>query len=225
MLYNTGRANTAVLQRLDPNSGVQLAQNLVVSLRDNAFLPAVYPALYNGGIDEGSLHSYMLSALVLVGDRLGYSPVSDAPIFDRLDKLLMGEGAKRPDAIWFQRDREEIQCLIEFERYTSRSLVPKARNLLIMSKELQPPPHLIVLNYWTYSTVSPDMLREVQSVFAHGFRHTTSMIFPPLRCPALVLESLVAIQEERARVQAIVPRLFVYDGEDKPYIVQRLNTL
>lgn len=213
------------IQRLGPDDGVHLAQNLVVTLRDSTFLPVVYPALFSKGIDEGSLHSYMLSALVLVGDRLGYSPVSDAPIFDRLDKLLMGEGAKRPDAVWFQRGQEEIQCLIEFERYTSRSLVPKARNLLIMSKELQPSPHLIVLNYWTYSTVSPEMLREVQSVFAHGFRHTTSMTFPPLRCPALVLETLVAIQEVRARVQAIVPRLFVHGGEDKPYIVQRLNTL
>jgi hypothetical protein len=213
------------IQRLGPDDGVQLAQNLVVTLRDSAFLPVVYPALFSEGIDEGSLHSYMLSALVLVGDRLGYSPVSDAPIFDRLDKLLMGEGAKRPDAVWFQRGQDEIRCLIEFERYTNRSLVPKARNLLIMSKELQPLPQLIVLNYWTYSTVSPEMLREVQSVFAHGFRHAAGMTFPPLDCPALTLETIVANKGMCTRVQVIVPRLFVHGGEDKPYMVQHLNAL
>lgn len=213
------------MQRHDPDSGVQLAQNLVASLRDKDFLPAVYPALYGKGIDEGSLHSYMLSALVLVGDRLGYSPVSDAPIFDRLDKILMGEGAKRPDAVWFQRDQEEIRCLIEFERYTHHSLVPKARNLLIMSRELQPSPHLIVLNYWSYSTVSPDTLREVQSVFAHGFWHATGMTFPPPDCPALALETIVANKGARTRVQAVVPRLFIRGGEDKPYMVQHLNAL
>lgn len=203
--------------------GIQLAQNLVAILRDRSFLPAVYPALFTQGIDEGSLHSYMLSALVLVGDRLGFSPVSDAPIFDRLDKLLMGEGAKRPDAVWFQRGQDEIRCLIEFERYTNSSLAPKARNLLVMGKELQPSPRLIVLKYWTYTTVPADALREVSSVLAHGFRHSTGVAFPPLACPALALETLVVNQGGRTRVQAIMPRLFVYGGEDKPYIVQQLS--
>ncbi|HEY7416238.1 MAG TPA: hypothetical protein VH593_13680, partial [Ktedonobacteraceae bacterium] len=134
-----------------PQDSVALAESLVALLRDSRFLPWVYRDLFSSGIDEGSLHAYMLSALVLVGDRLGLSPVSDAPIFDRLDKLLMGEGAKRPDAVWFARGTPEVQCLVEFERYTSHSLLPKARNLLIMAKEIQPAPQLVVLNYWTYA--------------------------------------------------------------------------
>jgi hypothetical protein len=220
----TGKAN-AVAHGDDRDDGVRLAQRLCGTLRDSSFLPAVYPALFGEGIDEGSLHSYMLSALVLVGDRLGFSPVADAPIFDRLDKLLMGEGAKRPDAIWFQRGQDEIRLLMEFERFTSRSLAPKARNLLVMSKELQPAPRLVVLNYWTYTPVASDALREVQAVFAHGFRHPNGVMFPPLTCPALALETLVAAKGARASVQAVTPRLFVHDKEDKPYIVQRLNTM
>lgn len=207
------------------DEGVRLAERLIAMLRDRSALPAIYPALFHEGVDEGSLHAYMLSALVLVGGRLGFSPVADAPIFDRLDKLLMGEGAKRPDAIWFERAREEIRCLIEFERFTSRSLAPKARNLLIMGKELQPAPHLIVLNYWTYAPVPPDGLRDVQSIFAHGFSHPTGMTFPPLACPALALETAVAGQNMRTSVRAITPRLFVHGRENKPYIVERLNTL
>lgn len=223
----TGKAN-AVAQgddRDDRDDGARLAQRLLATMRDSSFLPAVYPALFCQGIDEGSLHAYMLSALVLVGDRLGFTPVADAPIFDRLDKLLMGEGAKRPDAIWFQRGQDEIRLLLEFERFTSRSLAPKARNLLIMGKELQPMPRLVVLNYWTYTPVAADALHEVQAVFAHGFRHATGVLFPPLGCPALALETLVAVQGGRTSVQAITPRLFVQDQEDKPYVVQRLNAM
>lgn len=200
--------------------GLRLAENLVAALRDQHFLPELYPDLFMAGIDEGSLHAYMLSALVLVGDRLGFSPVSDAPIFDRLDKMLMGEGAKRPDAVWFARGTQEIRCLVEFERYTSHSLLPKARNLLIMGKELQPSPHLVVLNYWTYSPIPASVLRETQTVFERGFTHTSGVSFRALRCPALVLETLVTNQGGRARVHSFVPRLFVYNGEDKPYIVR-----
>ena len=212
-------------QRANHDDGAKLAQNLIASLRNRTLLPSIFPALFTEGIDEGSLHAYMLSALVLVGDRLGFSPVSDAPVFDRLDKLLMGEGAKRPDAVWFERGQKEIRCLIEFERYTSRALAPKARNLLIMGKELQPSPHLIVLNYWTYAPVSADALSELQSVFVHGFRHSAGITFPPLDCPSLVLETLVTNRNERACIQTIVPRLFISGREDKPYIVERLNTL
>jgi hypothetical protein len=68
-------------------SGSELAQRLTGALRDSTFLPAIYPSVFVGGIDDGSLHAYMLSALVLVGDRLGYTPVCDAPIFDRLVDL------------------------------------------------------------------------------------------------------------------------------------------
>lgn len=224
MLSDAGRIEVVTLPA-DYEDGALLAQKIVAAMRDHSFLSAIYPALFTEGIDEGSLHAYMLSALVLVGDRLGFSPVSDAPVFDRLDKLLMGEGAKRPDAVWFERGRQTIRCLIEFERYTPRSLAPKARNLLIMGKELQPAPQLVVLNYWTYTSLSASALSEVLSAFAHGFQHASGMTFPPLGCPALALETLVVSSGERTSVTATVPRLFVSGREDKPYIVQRLNAL
>lgn len=205
------------------DEGIRVAENLMTILRDQRFLWERYPDLFTAGIDEGSLHAYMLSALVLVGDRLGFSPVSDAPIFDRLDKTLMGEGAKRPDAVWFARGTQEVRCLVEFERYTSHSLVPKARNLLIMGKELQPSPYLVVLSYWTYSPISARALRDTHTIFARGFTHASGMSFHALRCPVLVLETLVTDQAGRAHVHSFAPRLFIYNGEDKPYVVQRVD--
>lgn len=203
------------------DAGMRLAGDILAALRDPAFLPRVYPDLFDAGIEEGSLHAYMLSALVLVGDRLGFSPVSDAPVFDYLDKLLTGEGAKRPDAIWFTRGTRKIECLVEFERYTSHSLAPKARNLLIMGKEIQPPPQLVVLNYWAYSSPSASDLHESQRVFGQGFTHASGQTFPALSSPALALETRVASYDGRVRIQGFAPRLFVADGEDKPYVLQR----
>lgn len=203
-------------------AGCDLAQRLMGALRDPTFLPAIYPSMFMAGVDDGSLHAYMLSALVLVGDRLGYTPVCDAPIFGRLDKLLTGDGAKRPDAVWFRRGTSDVMCLIEFERYSGRSLVPKAQNLLVMGKELQPSPKLVVLNYWTYASCSDSDLRAAADVFAHGFQHTSGITFRPLECPSLILETLVNGDAGRAVVVATQPRAFVAAGENKPYMIEQL---
>ncbi len=202
--------------------GSDLAQRLIGGLRDPTFLPAIYPSVFVSGIDDGSLHAYMLSALVLVGDRLGYTPVCDAPMFDRLDKLLTGEGAKRPDAVWFRRGTSNVECLIEFERYSGSSLVPKAQNLLVMSKELQPSLELVVLNYWTYASCSDTDLRAAGDVFAHGFQHASGMTFRPLVCPALMLETLVINEAGHVTIAGTWPRLFVAASENKRYVVEEL---
>lgn len=211
--------------RAESSNGHLLAQRIVTALRDRDFLPAIYPALFTGEIAEGSLHAYMLSAYVLVGDRLAFSPVSDAPVFDRLDKLLIGEGSKRPDALWIDRGGQSIRCLIEFERYSPASLAPKARNLLMMGKEIQGTLDLIVLNYWTYIALPDEMLRETLTIFAHGFRHTVGVAFGALRCPALVVETVVVSQGSGIRIHTVTPRLFVAGGENKTYVVERLNSL
>lgn len=202
-----------------------LAEKLMRTLRDAEFLNEIYPHMFSSGVDEGSLHAYMLSALVLVGDRLEFAPVSDAPVSDRLDKMLIGEGAKRPDAIWFTRGRQEIECLVEFERYTSRSLLPKARNLLIMGKELQPSPHLVILIYWTYTPIPTSALQPTQAVFAEGFSHPSGIRFHCFACPSLVIETLVDDQNGRVRIRQFTPRLYVQNGENKPYIIKRLNAI
>lgn len=203
-------------------AGSDLAQQFMRWLRDPTFLPAIYPSMFRTGVEDGSLHAYMLSALVLVGDRLGFTPVCDAPIFDRLDKVLTGEGAKRPDAVWFRRGTSDAKCLIEFERYSGRSLVSKAQNLLIMGKELQPSPDLIILNYWTYSTCSDADLRDEGDVFAHGFSHTSGVVFRPLDCPSLILETLVSSDAGQVVVIETWPRRFIAGGENKPYVVNQL---
>ena len=206
---------------LDP--GIDLALRLMSALRNPSFLPVIYPALYEGGVADGSLHAYMLSALVLVGDRLGYTPVCDAPTFDRLDILLTGDGAKRPDALWFRRGTDEVKCLVEFERYSSRSLPPKALNLLVMGKEHRQTLDLAVLHYWSYARCSEMDLIGVASVFAHGFQHVSGLSFQPLDCPALVVETIVLDQAGTVTIAGSWPQLFISKGENKAYVVEMLN--
>ncbi|WIG57798.1 MAG: hypothetical protein OJF49_000543 [Ktedonobacterales bacterium] len=203
--------------------GMTLARWLLEQLHDPAFLPVMYPALFARGIDDGALHAYMLSALVLVGHRLGYSPVCDSPIFDRLDKLLMGEGAKRPDAVWFSRTDQTPRCLVEFERYTPNALAPKARNLLIMGKQISATLDLIVLDYWTYIPVPDAQLAAPLAIFSHGFTHATGMSFSALPCPALVLETQVEARDGKTAISHVAPRLVIADGEHKPYMLRELT--
>lgn len=218
----TGKAEVMDAPRAKLEAGIALAQRLMAAHRNREFLPRIYPSLFTLGIDEGSLHAYVLSAHVLIGERLGFTPVSDSPIFDRLDKLLTGEGEKRPDAVWLSRTAQDVRCLVEFERYTPHSLVLKARNLLVMGKEHQDTLELVVLDYWTYAPVPESSLLGAQRVFEQGFRHASGAGFLSLACPALVLETLVTDNVGRTSVAGVGPRLFVAMGENKSYVIEEL---
>jgi len=202
--------------------GREIAQTIVQGLRSPDILPATYPALFEGGVTEGSFHSYMLSALLLLGSQLEYSAVCDSPIFDRLDNLLLGEGSKRPDSIWFERGTETVRVLIEFERYTANSLEPKARNLLLMSNACAEDVNLLVLMYWTVQVRDAAELRAACELSKRGFRSKGSR-FGPAPCPMLLLETIVKRSAERLTVDSFVARQFVFSGENKHYIVENLN--
>lgn len=205
-------------------TGIELARNLVTALRDPTFLPPIYPRLYRAGVPEGSLHATMLSALVLVGNRLGLTPICDAPVFDDLDLALTAEASKRPDAAWLDRNTHGIRCLIEFERYTPRSLAPKARNLLVMGKAAEHSLDLTVLAYWSYEHVPPQELASASSTLAQGFTHTSGASFKRLDCPALVIEmQVMSTAESKVVVGQILPRTVVAAGEEKPYLVADLT--
>lgn len=203
--------------------GLDLARRLMAQLRDPGFLPTIFPDLFSTGIDQGSVHAYVLSALVLVGDRLGFTPVCDSPIFDRLDNLLTGEGPKRPDAVWYARGTQTVRCLVEFERFTRQALVPKARNLLIMGKEQRDDLQLAVLNYWTYASAPELELQMSRNVFERGFTHRQGIAFPRLSCPALIMETLVVDRDGLTRIVGFEPRQFIALGESKPYAVESLT--
>jgi len=179
--------------------------------------------LFEGGVAEGSFHSYVLSALLLLGDRLGYSAVCDSPIFDRLDNLLLGEGSKRPDSVWFDRGTETVRVLIEFERYTANSLESKARNLLLMANACADDVNLLVLMYWTAGVRDSADLQAACRVAKRGFS-SKGVRIRPAPCPMLLLETIVKRHGDRLTVDGFVAKRFVFGGENKGYVVEDLNS-
>ena len=203
--------------------GWEVARTVLQGLRSPGLVPAAYPALHEGGVAEGSFHSYMLSALLLLGHRLGYSAVLDSPVFDRLDNLLLSEGSKRPDSVWFERGTETVRVLIEFEKYTANSLESKARNLVLTANACAEDVTLVVLMYWTTQVRSWGDLRRAAELARKGFRSKGSY-FSPAACPMLIVETIVERHGERLTVSSFVAKDFVIGGENKDYVVEDLNS-
>lgn len=210
------------LEDLRLRPGWEIARGLISSLRSSETIRETYPALFHDGVLEGSLHSYMLSALLLLGDRLGYSAVCDSPVFDKLDNLLLGEGSKRPDSVWLERGTETVRVLIEFERYTTNSLAAKTRNLLVMANSCSEDIELLVLMYWTVGVKDRLDLQAAYELARKGLC-SKGVKVGPARCPVLLLETLVKRRRERLAIDGLIARKFIHGGEDKQYMVDELN--
>ena len=204
------------------NRGREVASKLLVGLRSNDILPKIYPAIFKYGVAEGSFHSYMLSALLLLGDRLGYSSVCDSPIFDRIDNILLGEGSKRPDSVWFDRGTENVRILIEFERFTSVAIKLKARNLLIMANACTDDLDLLVLMYWTVVVRSFKDLHDAFDLSSKGPSGIGSYI-GPASCPIMMLETNTKRVGENICIESFIAKLFIFGGENKGYVVENFN--
>lgn len=213
--------NEFEVKRLE--TGRDVAHNILAGLRSPIILREVYPILFQAGVAAGALHSYMLSGLVLLGEHLGYSPVCDSPVFDAIDNLLIGEGSKRPDSIWFERGEEKIKVLIEFERLKPGALESKVKNLLIMSKPHLHDLDLVILNYWSENVYPKSQLGKVLELAQNGFK-TNGVQFGPLPCPLVLLETIVCNKGKGIVIEDFSVKLLVFGREDKSYISEELNT-
>jgi hypothetical protein len=217
-------ANLTVSKDSTSPFGLDLAQTILKGLRSPNFLPTIYTTLFNSGVTEGAFHSYMVSALLILGNLLGYSAVCDSPVFDRLDNLLTGECSKRPDSVWFKRGTETIQTLFEFERYQPNALEQKARNLTFMANSITSSIKLLCLIYWTWEVLDHSLLKGTIDVFRKGFKIRNSS-FGPISCPVLILEvKTKSVNGEKVLIDGFIVRGFVHGGENKQYIVEKLNS-
>jgi hypothetical protein len=216
-------AHVSELDEARLQQGGDIARSLLDQLRTGGTIPATYPLLFRGGVAEGSLHSFMVSALLLLGHRLGYSSVCDSAMSDDVDRVLLGEGARRPDSIWYERGTDRVRVLVEFERYKANALQQKARNLLLQANACKNDVQLLVLMWWTEAARAAADLGPPRDVFVGGFQQSGSRYGPSL-CPVLMLETLVKWTGNRLAACGFTARLFVFGRENKPYIVDSLNS-
>jgi len=204
------------------NTPDELSRAILVAFRKPDYLGALFPNLFQTGIHEGSIHPFMVSALLLLGSQFGFSPVCDSPVFERLDNLLTGEGNKRPDSVWYERGTENINVLIEFEHYKPNALEHKARNLLLMNNACRPAPQLLSLIYWSYNVLPATALIGPVSIFRSGYTVYGNKFYPA-ECPVLIAEIVVSKQNGKTRLETAIARAFVHQGEDKKYMLDLLN--
>lgn len=130
-----------------------------------------YPIL-TSGIETGIVHWLFQSYYVLLGNELGYQPITEYPFFDEDYRRITGEDTNRntqnqSDVSWLNSDGA-IKCAVEFEKYQSRPR-EKARNLIRYSEQ-QSDLDLIILHYWdTESQQSTPLTQDIKKDLRDGF--------------------------------------------------------
>lgn len=131
-----------------------------------------YPILTDG-IDAGIVHWVFQSYYVILGNELGFQPITEYPFFNEDYRSIIGEDTnpntqKQSDVSWLDRTGA-IKCAVEFEKYRSRPH-EKARNL-IRYTEQQSDLELVILHYWdTKSQKSNPQTQNITNELRDGFK-------------------------------------------------------
>jgi len=132
-----------------------------------------YPIL-TAGIERGIVHWVFQSYYVLLGDELGFQPITEYPFFDEDYRSIIGEDTSRntqnqSDVSWLNRGGE-IKCAIEFEKFQSHPR-EKARNLIHYTEQ-QSDLELVILHYWdTNSQESNQLTQHIKKELRDGFNY------------------------------------------------------
>lgn len=84
--------------------------------------------------------------------------------------------------------------------------------------------HLPVLFYWIYQIRSQIDLEPACRIIARGFDLNGSRL-GATNCPFLLLETCVQHAEQGLCLITFIARKIIHKGENKPYIIDYLNTL
>jgi hypothetical protein len=204
--------------------GREIAKTIITGIRSPNILKEIYPTLFNTGVPDGALHAYVLSSLVLLGDQLGFSAVCDSPVFDTLDNLLLGEGSKRPDSVWFERGSDQPKILFEFERFKPGALEIKIKNLLIMSKSYIQELDSMFLIFWSEGILPITVLSPAIELSKKGFR-ASGCQYGPSTCPIVFIETVVRKNSKGLIIENFIVRQYIFGRENKAYIVDELNNM
>jgi len=167
-------------------TGLEISKKLIEELKKDGLLGAKYPPLWKG-VKRGDFHSYLLSFLVLLGDRLGFMSLSDVPTSDEDTAKIVGEKyEKRPDAIWINRKTFQTEVIIECE---GTNYIEKTKNLILFSdycKNSKQKLKLICLICWNLKNKIKIPFRKVKEIFLRGF-HKKKFFFKPPGVPILII--------------------------------------
>jgi len=162
------------------NTGHGIDDRIFDALYSGDIIATHFPMLHRRGIpDIGvTVHSHFLTFLTTVGQRLGFSAITECPIVWAGDYSKLGD--VRADSVWFDRESLNPKVVIEFERFErgdEGKLRQKVENLAIASLA-SPTLDLALLIYWVRSGSAPRSMESIVDVYRNGFRRRGHDVSP-----------------------------------------------
>jgi len=119
------------------NSNIRILIKNLIKSTSNIPIKNYFPFLENKMkiMDEGSLHSMILTSLSLLGYELGYSVINEKNIYNKINAKICRRKGKpiRPDCIWMDKNTGIPLVIFEFEQ---SYMIEKVENLVIMEDDL-----------------------------------------------------------------------------------------
>ena len=153
----------------------ELHAKVTQAINDQAFVRDAFPMLSDWGIkDEDTLiHSLGCSYWMQLGHHLGFSGAVEIPA--PLNYAARAKHDVRSDAVWFDKQSQKPELVVEFERYSGtksdqEKLFGKVKNLLLAHRRWELQPSLLVLAYWTSGLKTLPDHQALKAIYSDGFQ-------------------------------------------------------
>jgi hypothetical protein len=152
-----------------------LQEKILKTIENDDFVKHSFPMMSDWGVkdDDTLIHSLGCSYWMALGHHLGYSGVVEVPA--PLTYAIRSNHDVRSDAVWFDKETQKPNLVVEFERYSGTNsdqikLTDKVKNLLLAHRRWDLQPALVVLAYWTNGLKTLPNHQGLKTIFEQGFK-------------------------------------------------------
>lgn len=146
----------------------------------------LFPQVVNRGLPDFScnIHSFGCTYWTSLGQRAGFSAICEIPAPNLGRAALKGDNVIS-DSAWFPKFDDFPVVLVEFERYSDTSDIPKltakVQNLLLAFLRWQQHPTALVLAYWTRGLRNLPNHQVMRDIIRNGFTTAAREVVPGSR--------------------------------------------
>tara|TARA_R110000782_G_scaffold136868_1_gene229353 strand:+ start:168 stop:788 length:621 start_codon:yes stop_codon:yes gene_type:complete len=152
-----------------------LQEKILNTIENEDFVKDSFPMMTDWGIkdDYTLIHSLGCSYWMQLGHYLGYSGVVEVPA--PLTYAIRSNHDVRSDAVWFDKETQKPNLVVEFERYSGTNLdqiklTDKVKNLLLAHRRWALQPDVVALAYWTNGLKTLPNHQRLKELFEQGFK-------------------------------------------------------
>lgn len=173
-----------------------LKDKVLTAIENKDFVEYSFPMMSDWGVkDEDTLiHSLGCSYWMALGHHLGYCGVVEVPA--PLTYAIRSNHDVRSDAVWFDKNTQKPNLVVEFERYSGTNsdqikLTDKVKNLLLAHRRWKLEPDFVVLAYWTNGLKTLPDHQGIKTLFEKGFKLANGEILEGCNSKQLLLLNFV----------------------------------